>query len=333
MLDGSTGGTRLSVWSAAALMVVGGLSLSACSQPSPSTSQTGGSDSATLTSEPVEPSDPSPTPEPMPELPQGGYEIFPEYRLVGYSGVKGDVNEDMGRLTGDLDARCKEIQRVSRQYEYGKRVMPVFEYIPVVVHGDPQSDGTYRTRVKDKDVQEYLDAARRCDALLLLNIQPGRSEFMPEMKHYEKFLREPDVGVALDPEWAMDPGEVPGVNLGRTDGPELNEAAIYLSQIVADNNLPEKAMVFHQFNFEAVEKIKGLKPQPGIALIRSIDGLGGPEAKVEEYNALIKNQPKWVHPGFKLFYKEDTSPPWGSRLMTPKEVMRLKPRPDYVLYE
>lgn len=270
---------------------------------------------------------------PPPELPRGGREIFPAYRLVGFSGVRDDPNEDMGRLTGDLDARCQEIEKIGKAYAYGREVMPVYEFIPVVVHGSPQADGTFRTRVEDSQVRKYLKAARRCEALLLLNIQPGRSEFLPEMKHYEEFLKEPDVGVALDPEWAMDPGEIPGRSLGHSDGPELNEAAEYLAEIVAENDLPEKAMVFHQFNFDAVTNLKGLKPHEGVAIIRSIDGLGGPEMKTEEYNALKKNTPDFVHPGFKLFFKEDTNPPWGSRLMTPKEVMALKPRPEYILYE
>lgn len=316
----------------AASLAVGGVLLAGCAQQSGA--QPGGDGATTAAAEPAEPSEPSAEPAPMPELPGGGYEIFPDYRLVGYSGVRYDPAADMGRLTGDLDDACKEIKQVGKQYEYGKKIMPVFEFIPVVVHGSPQNDGSYRTRVKPKEVQYYLDAARRCGALLLLNIQPGRSEFMPEMKFYEEFLKQPDVGVALDPEWAMDPGEVPGVNLGRTDGPELNEAAEYLSELVVANNLPEKVMVFHQFNEAAVEKMRGLKPHEGVVEIRSIDGLGGPEAKTEKYNALVKKQPPWIYPGFKLFYKEDAdTSAWGSRVMTPKEVMKLKPRPDYVLYE
>ena len=330
MLTAKWGVGRARIVTLVAALAAGSVVLTACSQ-TPADSPAPSGAAATSSGDGAEA---APTPEPMPELPRGGFEVFPEYRLVGYSGVRLDPAADMGRLTGDLDEVCKEIEQVGKQYEYGKKIMPVFEFIPVVVHGSPQSDGSYRTRVKDREVQYYLDAARRCDAMLLLNIQPGRSEFMPEMEHYERFLKQPDVGVALDPEWAMDPGEVPGVNLGRTDGPELNEAAQYLSRLVAENNLPEKVMVFHQFNEAAVEKIRGLKPQPGVALVRSIDGLGGPEDKTAKYNALVKKQPPWIHPGFKLFYKEDTdTSAWGSRLMTPKEVMKLKPRPDYVLYE
>ncbi|MDP4014367.1 MAG: hypothetical protein U0990_10265 [Candidatus Nanopelagicales bacterium] len=276
---------------------------------------------------------PPPPPPPPPELPRGGRTIFPQYRLVGYSGVKGDPAEALGRLTGDLDARCLEIEKIGKKYAYGRQVMPVFEMIAVVVQASAGSDGKYRVPRPYSEVREYLRAARRCQALLLLNIQPGRSEFLPEMKHFEKILREPDVGVALDPEWAMDPGQIPGRSLGHSSGEELNAAAAYLSGIVKEYDLPEKAMVFHQFNLNTVSHIKALKPHEGVAIIRSVDGLGGPTMKTEEFNALTKGMPRYFHPGFKLFYKEDTNPPWGSRLMTPKEVMALKPRPEYILYE
>ena len=266
-------------------------------------------------------------------LPKGGTEIFPEYRLVGYSGIKGDTNEDLGRLTGDLDEACKEIETIGKRYAKGREVLPVFEMITVVVHPSPGEDGKYRSRRPKSEVREYLRAARKCDGILLLNIQPGRSEFLPEMEYYKNLIRQPDVGVALDPEWAMDPGEVPGRALGRSTGPELNRAAAYLSEIVAENDLPEKVMVFHQFNLGAVEKVGKIKPHEGVAIVRSVDGLGGPEIKTEEYDLLATGLPDYIHPGFKLFYKEDVHSEWGSRLMTPKEVMALKPEPEYILYE
>lgn len=312
------------------LAVVGllaGLSLTACSSAeSTGTGSSGDSSDGVAAS-------PTSSPEPPKELPKGGREVFPTYRLVGFSGVAGDPSFGMGRLTGDLDARCKEINKIGKQYAYGRKVLPVYEHISVVVTGSPGESGKYRIKRPKKEVKEYLEAARRCKGILLLNIQPGRSEFLPELKRLEEFLKEPDVGVALDPEWAMDPGKIPNLHLGRTDGAELNEVADYLADIVAENNLPEKVMVFHQFNLAAVEKLRQLKPHEGVALVRSIDGLGGPGAKVDTYDRLTKGQPKYIHPGFKLFYTEDVQPPHGSRLMTPKEVMSLKPQPEYILYE
>jgi hypothetical protein len=38
-----------------------------------------------------------------------------------------------------------------------------------------------------------------------------------------------------------------------------------------------------------------------------------------------------VHAGFKLFFTEDRAD--GGRLMTPEEVLALRPRPEYVMYE
>ena len=311
-----------------ALFAAIGIALTACSTSSDSetSSADAGVDAAQTPSA-------SATPEPPAELPRGGREVFPEYRLVGYSGINGDPNKDLGRLTGDLDEVCEEITEVGQAYKKGRKLLPVFEMITVLVTASPQKDGKYRIRRPNSEVKKYLRAARRCKGILLMNIQPGRSEFLPELKHYEQFLREPDVGVALDPEWAMDPGQTPGVQLGRTTGPELNESAEYLAEIVEAENLPEKVMVFHQFNYDTIEKLKGLKEHEGVALVRSIDGLGGPGSKTEVYNILTEGQPKYIHPGFKLFYKEDTSPPYGSRLMTPKEVMALKPQPEYILYE
>lgn len=277
---------------------------------------------------------PSPTEQPLPELPGGGRTVFPKYRLVGFSGIKGDPQESLGRLTGDLDQRCTQIKKIGKAYDGdGRTIMPVFEMITVVVQGSPGADGKYRVARPASEVRQYLDAARRCGALLLLNIQPGRSEFLPEMKRFERFLREPDVGVALDPEWAMDPGEVPGVDLGNTSGKELDQAAAYLATIVRENDLPEKVMVFHQFNLAAVTGFARLRPHEGVALIRSSDGLGSPQIKLDEYEVFTRNLPPYIHPGFKLFYQEDVNPPWGSRLMTPQEVMALRPRPEYVLYE
>jgi hypothetical protein len=46
--------------------------------------------------------------------------------------------------------------------------------------------------------------------LLVLDIQPGRSDFFTETIRLERWLREPDVGLAIDPEWRVTSSEVPG---------------------------------------------------------------------------------------------------------------------------
>ena len=274
---------------------------------------------------------PTPTSEPEgPTLPRGGRKVFPTYRLVGYAGLTGAST--LGRLgTGPLDQRVRELERRAAAYAAGRKILPVLEVITTIVQASPGRDGKYRTRISDKQIEIYLEAARKRKALLLLNLQPGYSEFLIEAKAYERWLKEPDVGVALDPEWAMDPGQRPGGAYGHTTGAELNQTARYLSGLVQRHNLPEKVMVYHQVAKSVVRAESGLKPHPGVVQIKSVDGLGPPGPKKNTYRVVNKTTPKHVHAGFKLFFTEDTE--GGGRLMTPREVLALKPQPEYIMYE
>ena len=273
---------------------------------------------------------PSTTQQAQATLPRGAREVFPRYRLVGYAGVTGAGT--LGRLgTGPLDQRVAEIERKAKPYAAGRKVLPVVEVIATVVQANPGRDGKYRVRLTDSQIAAYHQAARKHRAVLLLNLQPGRSEFITEAKAFEKWLREPDVGVALDPEWAMDPGQRPGGAYGHTTGAQLDEVSRYLAGLVKRYDLPEKVMVYHQVARSVVRKESGLKDHDGVAVVKSVDGLGPPGSKINTYRVVNKTTPKFVHAGFKLFFTEDRDD--GGRLMTPKEVLTLKPRPEYVMYE
>ena len=82
-------------------------------------------------------------------------------------------------------------------------MLPALELITVIANADPGEDGMYRSRQRDAVIRRYLRAARRAKALLLLDIQPGRSDFFTETTRLEKWLKEPDVSLALDPEWRV----------------------------------------------------------------------------------------------------------------------------------
>lgn len=263
------------------------------------------------------------------ELPRGGRTVFPEYRLVGYSGYPGAAA--LGRLgTGDIDERMVEIEEVGADYVRGRKLMPVMELIAVTVHTEPGAEGLYRARVKDEVVESWLATARKHKAMLLLNIQPGRATFIEEVRHLEKWLVNPDVGLALDPEWSVGPDEVPGKVYGHTTGWDLNEVAGYVSDLVAEHKLPEKVVLYHQLHADIVSEEDKLVPHEGVALVKSIDGIGSAAAKVNTWRKITEQTPKHVNLGFKLFYDEDAR---HGPLMTADQVMELKPEPVYVLYE
>jgi hypothetical protein len=272
---------------------------------------------------------PPPAPVPAPELPRGGRTLFPEYRLVGYCGTPGAPA--LGALDGNLPEKAKAIEARAAQYAGDRKILPVFELIAVVVEGAPGADGKYRARVTNSVVDTYLRAARQAKAILLLNIQPGQSDFMTELALLEPYLEEPDVGVALDPEWAMHPKQRPGVFWGQTTGETVNQVAELLSDIVRRRNLPEKALVFHEVVREVVKNERAIATHPGVVIIKSVDGLGPPNAKIATYANLMQVKAPGVHAGFKLFFDEDTRN--GSHLMGPRDVLALSPRPEYVMYE
>lgn len=270
----------------------------------------------------------APTPEPA-ELPRGGREVFPRYRLVGYAGGAG--TEAFGRLgVGDIDERVAEIEQVAQPFAGGREIMPVLELIAVVAHPAPGSDGTYRQRIGDDVIQRYLDAARRHDAMLLLNIQPGRADFLAEVQALEKWLVQPDVGVALDPEWAVDEDQVPGEVYGSTTGTELDGVSAYLDRLVTAHALPQKVMVFHQVAERVVADQHLIQPRPGVVVIKSVDGIGSVEDKRMTWDMLVAGLPPVIHPGIKLFYEEDAR---HGPLMTPEQVLALPPQPEYILFE
>ena len=170
----------------------------------------------------------------------------------------------------------------------------------------------------------------RVHGILLINIQPGRADFLDEVRSYERWLEQPDVGIALDPEWSMGPGQVPMKVFGHTTGATINRVAAYLSDLVEEHDLPEKALVFHQLSPAIVSQQSRIREHPGVVVIKSVDGIGSRGAKESTWRKLTTDLPAAVHAGFKLFYEEDRS---HGPLMTPKQVLALRPQPDYVLYE
>jgi hypothetical protein len=174
----------------------------------------------------------TPTPTPPPELPRGGRRILPDFRVVAYYGAPQD--QQLGALgIGTPAQAAKRLARQAKPYGRTTRpVLPAMELIAVVAAGHPGEGGRYNLRQPDSVIRRYLKAARKAKALLVLDIQPGRSDFFTETRRLRKWLKQPDVGLALDPEWRMDPGEVPGQVIGHVGAREVNATTAWLQQLV-----------------------------------------------------------------------------------------------------
>lgn len=261
-------------------------------------------------------------------LPGGGKTVFGKKRfLTAYygtaaTGVLGVLGET------DPDTAFTRIVRAGKPFVQRKeRLLPVYELIVTVADGAdyPGADGDHAHDVLHSRVQSYIDAAHRNGALLLLDLQPGRTDFLTAAKRWEWALEDPWVGLALDPEWRVGPGEFPGQQLGSVSAREINRTAGWLSRLTRDNDLPEKLFVVHQFTDGMVPDIRKVRRRDGLAMVQHVDGFGSPADKLATYaNVAV---PRKFTMGFKLFYDED------SPRMRPKQVRRSLPDVRFVSFQ
>jgi hypothetical protein len=259
------------------------------------------------------------------ELPRGGTTVLPDYRVVGFYGAP--QSRQLGELgIGSPESAARRLRRAAEPYEQaGKPVYPAFELIAAIALSGPGSDAKYRKRQPASVIRNYLRVARDRRLLLVLDIQPGRSTFIEEVKHLKEFLRNRNVGIALDPEWNMGPGGVPGERIGHVSAGVVNRVVRFMNRLVRRRDLPQKLLVIHQFTEGMVRGEKRIETPRGVAVVLNADGFGTQAQKRKKYKELAESEP--FHPGFKLFYREDTN------LMSPRQVLRLRPRPQFVVYE
>lgn len=276
---------------------------------------------------PASPSSPSATPSVAspPMLPRGGRTLFPRNRVVAWYGT--DAAPSLGVLgRADPDAVWPGLQRAARHYDQpGKTVLPAYELIVTVAQAAPGRDGLYRSRTSPTRIDRYLAAAHRHHALLILDVQPGRSDFVTETRWLKPWLRDPSVALALDPEWRMGPGQVPGRTIGSVDSAEVNKVSSWLDGVVKRHHLPQKLLLVHRFTTRMITHPAALRRHASLALTINMDGFGSPKAKLAEYRRFAADGRFPV--GLKLFYDQDTP------LMSAERVLGLHRPPAVVEYQ
>ncbi|CAN5868990.1 hypothetical protein BH24ACT15_BH24ACT15_18430 [soil metagenome] len=261
------------------------------------------------------------------DLPGGGRSLLPDNRLVALYGshftpALGVLGEQAPSQLGPrLDAIVDPYRELS-----DRPILPALDLIATIATASAGADGLYRSRSTDPEIQQWLDAARANDAYLILDLQPGRSDFLTEAQAYERFLREPDVGLALDPEWRTTAPQRPGGGtIGSVSAAEINAVSAWLSDLVAEEQLPEKLLIIHNFRVDMVTDRQDVTASEGLAVLFHMDGQGGRNVKLDSYRILRQTSP--FYNGFKIFFDEDPNP------FQPAEVLNLDPVPDFISYQ
>ena len=276
------------------------------------------------TAPPSAPPSAAPAAEKPAQLPQGGTKIFPAYRVVAYYGTPGTAT--LGVLgEGGPDAMLPKLRKAARGFAGDRKIQVAYELIATVAQAKPGKDGDYSQMIDEKKIQRYVDQARKNKVLVILDLQPGRQSFLPQAKRLEKFLVQPHVGLALDPEWRMAKGKVPGKTIGRVGAAEVNSVSGYVSGLIERHRLPEKLFVLHQFRASMLPDVQKIAPRPGLALVQHVDGFGTRPEKNATWKRL--RRPHQFHMGYKLFYDEDV------RRYEAKDVLRFRPVPDLISFQ
>ena len=263
---------------------------------------------------------------PKPQLPLGGTRVFGHHRfLVAYYGTA--QTGSMGVLgQSDPATMQRRLMRAARPFrEPGEQIQPVYELIVTIADGSPGPDHDYNHDIPASYVRQYLRAAHRHHALLLLDLQTGRADFPSVARRWAWALKDPSVGLALDPEWRMGPHQVPAHVVGSVRAREVNRTSLWLSRLVERKGLPEKLFVLHQFRLSMLPDIGHIVHRPGLAMVQHTDGFGTRGQKLATYHAVAR--PDRFRQGFKLFYD------WDIKRFTPRDVRRIKPRVSFVSYQ
>jgi hypothetical protein len=266
------------------------------------------------------------------QLPGGGERLFPGHRLVALYGHPGTPG--LGALgEQDLSASIARIKRVAALYRplsRGIPVVPTFEIIATVAQGAdaPGPQGTYSYETPVSMLRPWIRAATAAHMYVVLDLQPGRANLLTQAKKYRSLLLHPNVGLALDPEWKLQPGQMPLQQIGGVSITEVNSVVNWLAGLTASHHLPQKLLVLHQFRLSMIQNEARLNTHhDDLAIVIHMDGQGTPGEKEQTWNAVLGAAPHGVFFGWKNFYTKDHP------MLTPDETMDRHPQPVMISYQ
>lgn len=254
--------------------------------------------------------------------------LLPGHMIVAFYG--NPLSKRMGIL-GELPPAemMAKLERTAAEWQRAdtvRKVMPALHLIATVAQASAGRDGKYRLRMSDSLIERVAGWAESKGWLLFLDIQVGQSTVHAELPRLMPYLRRPYVHLALDPEFAMKNGARPGKRIGTMDAVEINEAIDSLISVVDANQLPPKILLVHRFTTKMLTNASKIRKDARAQVVIDMDGFGTPQLKRGTWQAVILRDPVWFT-GFKLFYKNDKP------MLTPSQVLAIKPKPVYVQYQ
>lgn len=265
------------------------------------------------------------------QVPGGGFFILPEDQPRRYVAFYGHPETTgLGALghQGPVETVARMEPFLTEYGADGYQVIPTFEMIASVASASATDDGDYSFEWPISTYEAWISLAAERDMYVVLDLQPGREDFLTQAKQYEELLKLPFVGLALDPEWRIGPDQVHLVQTGQVTAAEVNTVVDWLADLVRDNSLPQKMLVIHQFQTRMILDRDTLKERPELQMIIQMDGQGPTATKDDTYGFLTEGTEdahwRW---GWKNFFEMDPETP------TPAYTIGKVPVPIFVSYQ
>lgn len=263
------------------------------------------------------------------QLPGGGGRWFPGHTLIGMYGTP--QTSALGILgEQDLPKALKRAEKIAAPYRQftESTVVPAFEIIATVAAAQAGRDGNYSNELDVDEIYRWAKGADEAGFAVVIDLQPGRNDFLSQAKLYEKVLMLPNVGLALDPEWRIKPDQVHLEQIGQVSAAEVNKVGAWLADLTSENALPQKLFVLHQFQLRMLQDRSQIDTsRPQLATVIHADGQGSQPAKQDTWRALHVDAPPNTFWGWKNFIDEDHP------MLTPEQTMQVRPVPDLVTYQ
>ena len=261
--------------------------------------------------------------------------ILPGHRIVAFYG--NIRSKGMGILGREpKDQMFRKFENVLAEWKAADPAMPIqpaIHSVTITAQGTAGKDGKWRLMNSKSTIEETIKWAREHKAITFLDVQVGWSNLRAELPKLEPYLKQPDVHLGIDPEFALETLHVrPNKKIGTFDAKDVNYAVQFLARIVSENHLPPKVLTVHRFTRRMITNYKNIKLDPRVQIVMHMDGHGEPTLKKDSYHDYIQTEPV-QYTGFKLFYEYDPKPA-PHHMMTPPEVLaQLTPKPLYIQYQ
>jgi hypothetical protein len=263
------------------------------------------------------------------QLPGGGQVLFPGREIVALYGTP--MYPALGALgQQSMQASIARAKAVAAAYDSLTKVpvIPAFEIIATVASAGPGPSGDYSQVISPATLLPWVEAASKAGLYVTLDLQPGRANFLAQAKLYQSLLELPNVGLALDPEWKLQPGQLPLHQIGSVSIAEVNSVVTWLASLTATYHLPQKLLELHEFRLSMIQNIQQLDTSnDDLAIVINMDGQGAPSSKRQTWRAVVGNAPKGVFFGWKDFYAKDTP------MLDPQQTLAHYPTPVLISYQ